>query len=225
MTREHTHSTAVLALTIGLLPVLGINLAYIVAVTVDIVPVCIPYLDGCTTISSTGRKPPSSYVFKPAMYLSAVLMMAFWFRSNLWLSGLGERSAWSRWQLVTVGTIGAIALGVYVFYLGTEGSFYRSMRRYGVTVYFGFTYLAQLLLAGHLHRLAVLGNNDTLLGISRLKLILCLVLLAMGLVSIPISHFVADKGNIENVIEWNFALLLHAYFLLSYAALRSSKPV
>lgn len=225
MTRAHIHSTRVIALTIGLLPILAINLAYIIAVASDTVPECIPYLDGCTSISSTGRKPPSSYVFKPALSLSAALMILFWFRSNSWLYDLGERSDWSRRQLVVVGIVGAIALCVYIFYLGSEGPFYRIMRRYGVTVYFGFTYLAQLLLASRLYRLAVQDDNDALLRVSRLQLILCLVLLAMGLVSIPVTNFVADKGDIQNVIEWNFSLLLHGYFLLSYAALRSSKPV
>ncbi len=210
---------------IGLLPILAINLAYIIAVASDTVPECIPYLDGCTSISSAGRKPPSSYVFKPALFLSAALMVLFWFRSNPWLTDLGEQSAWSRRQLVVVGIVGAIALCVYVFYLGSEGTFYRLMRRYGVTVYFGFTYLAQLLLAGRLYRLALPGGNDTLLRISRLQLVLCLLLLVMGLASIPITHFAPNKGNIQNIIEWNFALLLHGNFLLSWAALRSSKPV
>ncbi len=99
------------------------------------------------------------------------------------------------------------------------------MRRFGVTIYFGFTYLAQLLLASRLYRLALQDGNRALLKISRLKLALCLVVLAIGLISIPVSNFVADNGSIESVIEWNLALLMHIYFLLSYKAFHCSKLV
>lgn len=219
MTRGYCHSTGVLALVIGLLPVMAINLAYMVAVAADTVPACMPYLDGCTSISSTGRKPPSSYLFKPALLLTAVLLTLFWLRSSRWLHDLGERSTGFRHGIAVTGIVGAVALCAYVLYLGTEGPGYRLLRRYGVTVYFGFTYLAQLLLAGRLYRLALAGNDAVLQRVARLQLILCAVLLVIGLVSIPVTNFVANRGEIQNIIEWNLALLLQAWFLLVWRAL------
>jgi hypothetical protein len=220
---KHFRSIGGTALTICFLPIIGINLSYIVAVSAGTVPACFPYLDGCTSISSTGRHPPSSYIFKPALFITAVLMIWFWFSSNLWLSELGEQSNRYKWQIIAVGAIGGIALMIYVYYLGTDGAFYRFMRRFGVTTYFGFTYLAQLLLASRLYRLALQRGNRALLNISRLKLTLCLVLLVIGLISIPVTNFVVDNDIIKTVIEWNLALLMHSYFLLSYKAFYCSK--
>ncbi len=222
---KHFRSIGGTALIICILPILGINLSYLVAVSAGTVPDCFPYLDGCTSISSTGRNPPSSYIFKPALFISAALMIWFWFSSNQWLSELGEQSDRYKRLIMVVGTIGGIALIIYVYYLGTDGTFYRFMRRFGVTIYFGFTYLAQLLLASRLYRLAQQGGNRALLKISRLKLALCLVVLAIGLISIPVSNFVVDNDSIETVIEWNLALLMNIYFFLSYKAFHCSKLV
>ena len=213
-------STRGTALVICFLPIIGINLSYIIAASTGTVPACFPYLDGCTSISSTGRNPPSSLVFKPALFISAVLMIRFWFMTNPWLDQLGEQSSRFRQSLIAVGAIGGIALMIYVYNLGTDGAIYRLMRRYGVTVYFGFTYLAQLLLASRLHKLALQGNNHNLLKITRIMLTLCLALLVIGLISIPVSHFMIDKRITETVIEWNFALLMHGWFFLAYKAYR-----
>ena len=48
--------------------------------------------------------------------------------------------------MLSLGVVSAFALAVYATFLGTEGDIYRFLRRYGVIVYFGFGYLAQLAL-------------------------------------------------------------------------------
>lgn len=213
-----------LVIVIGILPILAINLSYIIAVAAGKVPSCFPYIDGCTSISSTGRKPPSSFVFKPSLYLTAVLMIWFWLKTDTWLSMLGEQSMFFRRQLKIVGIIGAIALMVYVYFLGTEGAIYRLMRQYGVTFYFGLTYLAQLMLAGRIYRLANQDGNLELIKISRLMLYLCFLLLVLGLFSIPVTNFF-DSDELKMIIEWNFSLLLQIYFFLAYVACRFSRVV
>ena len=52
--------------------------------------------------------------------------------------------------LAGLGVTGALFMVLYVVFLGTDGTAYEFMRRYGVTVYFSFTALAQLLLAARL---------------------------------------------------------------------------
>jgi len=154
-------NTGQLALLVGLLPVIGINLSYMIAAATGAVPACIPYIDGCTSISATGRQPPASWLFKPALYASALAMVVFWLHAGRWLISLGEPSRHCRLALVWVGIIGALALAVYVYNLGIAGDVYKLMRRYGINIYFGFTYLAQLLLANRVYRLAEsAGNKD-----------------------------------------------------------------
>ena len=57
---------------------------------------------------------------------------------------------------------------------------------------------------------------------------IAIILLAVGLCSIPIMHFLPeafrpDKDRLENVVEWNFCLLLAAgYGLFWYAWRRTA---
>jgi hypothetical protein len=209
-------NTGQLALLVGLLPVVAINLSYVIAAAAGTVPACIPYIDGCTSISATGRQPPASWLFKPALYASALAMGVFWLRAGHWLKSLGEPSRRYRLALLWVGVIGALALVVYVYNLGIAGDMYKLMRRYGINVYFGFTFLAQLLLANRLYRLAESAGNMTLLVFARAMIGLCLLLLIIGLYSIPARYFIADHTVMERVLEWNFALLMHGWFFLAW---------
>ena len=53
-----------LPLFIGLVPLIGVHAAYLIAVDYGYLHLCVPYLDGCTSISATGRYPPASFLFK-----------------------------------------------------------------------------------------------------------------------------------------------------------------
>ncbi len=210
---QETRRLAVLALVLCTLPIVAINSAYLVAAFLNTVPHCNPYLDGCTSISSTGRNPPSAWIFKLSMLVNALLMLRFWGGSARVTRGDAHSP---KDALTVLGTIGAAALILYLIFLGSEGPTYRLLRRYGVTVYFGCTYLAQLLLARRF-----LDMHGALTpALARWMLGVCLVLLTLGIISIPVSHFVADKDRLENIIEWNFALLMQLNFLFAWRAFR-----
>ena len=195
-----------LAVATAVLPILATHLAYGLALAYDMVPACIPYIDGCTSISSTGRTNPSQWVFKPLMLLSAVAMAMFF-------AAIGRPARFPRADSIAVcGTIGAAALVLYLLFLGTEGDVYRLLRRYGVSLYFGFVFLGQLIFARRMSMVAsARPAARAMLGVSA-------VLLILGIGSIPITNFVVDKDQIENIIEWNFALLLQLNFLLAWRA-------
>ena len=209
------HRLAYLAYATALLPIITINFAYVLAALGGSVPECVPYLQGCTSISSTGRVNPSQWIFKPLMLASALLTGWFFLAS----AAKTGRQAHGADALGLSGIVGAAALVLYVIFLGSEGESYRLLRRYGVSLYFGFTYLAQLLLARRLRRSSPQKlAPQAMLAISAL-------LLFVGIGSIPITHLLTDKGQLENAIEWNFALLMQLNFLLAGWALRPEKPV
>ena len=52
-------------------------------------------------------------------------------------------------------------------------------------------------------------------------LALCALLLVIGIASILIGNFVVEKSRIENIIEWNFALLIQLNFLFAWWAFRA----
>jgi len=209
-----------LAFWTGFLPLLVVNLAYLGSALGGNIPLCFPYLQGCTSISAAGRYGLSYFFFKAGMIPAAVLLAAFWLACRHWLLALGAQDGRLVRAMVVVGCTSAAFLILYSVFLGSKGDFYNLMRRYGVTVYFSFSYLAQLMLLSRMRQLGKAGQLELPDYILRGKLALAIGLLALGLGSIPISNFVVDKNRPENAVEWMFSLLMVSYYLLTWRAWR-----
>ena len=175
-----------------------------------------PHLAGCTSVSASGRYGAGFFVFKATIIPAAVLFMLYWCLAERWLCALGDQPMRWRRTMLAVGAIGAIALVLYATYLGSQGDFERAMRRYGTVVFFGFTYLAQLLL---LYRSrAVLGMTPLV----RVKLILCVAMLVEGLALEAFTYFIPDDAWLENLTEWHVASALTFYPALTWLLWRQS---
>ena len=210
-----------------MLPIFVVNLCYIVSIVGNHIPACIPYLQGCTSVSSAGRYGAAYFLFKAGMIPLALLLAYFWILVRRWLISLGDRQNREMAALVYIGLVGAAFLILYTTFLGTSGDIYSLLRRFGVTVYFSCSYLAQLLL---LHRLVTLRDAGKIRlprSITGGMLTVAIVLLFLGLISIPIGNFIFidEKKMVMNVIEWNFALLLSGYYLLAWQARLRADPV
>jgi hypothetical protein len=208
----------------GLLPFLAVNLAYWMGVSHDVLPSCFPYIDGCTSISSTGRHPPGSLLFRAVHLPQGVLLLFLWYFSVQWLRALrpGVRRSTELVVLIS-GTIGGLALIVYTTYLGTTESFYEFMRRFGIYCYFLGTVLAQLFLALSFLRHAQSQLSPALIRIARAMLWLCLMPFVLGILNLILKALLADADAIENRIEWIAAVSMHAYFVVLYYAWRATK--
>ncbi len=209
-----------LAFWAGFLPLLVVNSAYLGSALGGNIPLCFPYLQGCTSISAAGRYGLAYFFFKAGMIPAAVLLAAFWFACRRWLLALGGEDGRMVRAMLVVGCTSAAFLILYTVFLGSKGDFYNLMRRYGVTVYFSFSYLAQLMLLGRMRQLRQAGRLELPDYILRGKLALVVALLVLGLGSIPISNFVVEKDRPENAVEWMFSLLMVSYYLLTWRAWR-----
>jgi hypothetical protein len=210
------------ALLSGVLPFAVVHVCYAVSVWQGYIPACFPYLEGCTSISSAGRHGAGYYLFKAGMLPAAVLLALFWPLCREWLLGLGDRPGAELRAMVWIGVTAAVFLTLYTVFLGSKGDFYNLMRRFGVTVYFSFSYLAQLLLLARLNRLTRFAVLTIPAWILQAKLGIAVALLVIGLASIPVKNFMADPGRLENAIEWIFALLMVSYYLLTWRAWRAT---
>lgn len=205
----------IIPLLTALLPIIGVNVTYIIAATMEHVPSCFVYIDGCTTISSTGRAAPESLWFRAFIIPGAVLMMICWRLIGGWLQCLEKESFKGAGIIQTLGISASIFLIVYTVALGIVGEEYVIQRRIGVTLFFGFTFLAQLFLSRRLWYLSKTHSDVYPLRLAKIKIGLCLFLLIVGLASIPISSFIGTDEP-ENIVEWNFSILVYSYFLLVY---------
>jgi hypothetical protein len=201
------------ALACWLLPSAVVIGCYVLSSGRGQVPACFPFLEGCTSISAAGRQVPAIYWFRGIMLPATTLLVAYWLVMRSWLGSLGVRGPVRPW-ITGLGVVGALFLVLYAVFLGTEGRAYELMRRYGVTVYFAFTALAQMLTAARLHRLAGPAREAAGPLAARLMLGFVAAMLVLGLVNIPAANFF-EADRVENVVEWNFALLMHGWFGLS----------
>jgi len=215
---------ATVALLCFLGPVLTVHLSYVVSAAAGIVPACLPYLDGCTSISATGRHGAGYVLFKAGMLPSALALIVYWRLCRDWLLAAGDVDGPALRSLLWLGIAGALFMALYTVFLGHKGDVYNLLRRFGVSLNLGFTYLAQLLVVWRLHRLRDSGGPAPCPGrILRAKTWLVTALLLLGLGSIPVSNFIADKDPVENAIEWTFCLLMSSFYLLTALAWRPAR--
>jgi len=208
----------------ALLPFFAVHATYLVAAGNGTVEWCNPYLDSCTSISATGRKPPASNLFRALMLPSAVLMMAYWWLNHAWLGSINTRSSAAgqranNWML-GLGLLACVGLIMYVTVLGERGDAWAVQRRVGTILFFSFTFLAQLLLLAQLRRLNVPGVRRGLLG---LMAVVCATLLVAGLATVVLDAWnEAWYATVEDAFEWVLTLLLQSNFLLGYFVWRQA---
>ena len=217
----HAHdahlSLSWIALWTGLLPFVVINVAYLGSALGGHIPLCIPYVEGCTSISSSGRYGLAYFWFKAGMIPAAVLLAFYWALAYRWLLQLGDEVAVASRSVFILGVLSATFLVLYAVFLGSKGDFYNLMRRYGVNLYFSLSGLAQIVLLSRLVKLRKAGARKIPGDLLRIKLLLLIALLVIGLASIPITNFLyVDKHRPRNVVSWNFALLMVSYYVVSW---------
>jgi hypothetical protein len=206
-----------LALIAGLLPAIASLAAWGLAINAGLVPLCNPFLDGCVSISRAARHELPNHVFRALMLPAATLQALVWLLQAQALHAQGAAAVRrSAIALAVIGVAAGIALVLYGSFLGTEGSVYRWLRRYGTVVYFGGTCLAMLVLARALQRLHGLRALHLPRIHERALLVLLTLIVALGLGNALAGSWAdaALKDRIENATEWWGALGLTLGFVV-----------
>jgi len=203
-----------LSLIVFALPILTVIISYIISVKLNLIPFCIPNIDGCTSISRAGRYEPVKYFFKPFMFLFGVLLFIYWRENFLKLKLFKE----NKLLLITfiIGIISVIFLFLYIFFLG-ESNIYRFFRKIGIYIYIFFTIIAQLLLAIQYFKLRNTANKFLNKKFIKYKLIFSVFLISFSIIVLPIllikiEHF----PEIKNIISWNYFLCIQLYYLITF---------
>lgn len=200
-----------IALLNGLVPMIAAVGAYLIALLQGYPAACMPLWEGCTSISRAARFGDAIFWFRGLMMPLSMLLVVFWIYQVRWLAGYAGRSR-QLTLIFSLAMVSAVALVLYVNFLGSAGGFYNFMRRFGVTVYFGLGMLTQLLsvhlLYQYRHRLPTSTQQLfpwllTFVGIQWV----------IGLVSLGITITQpAFKSAADNIVEWNFALAMMAFY-------------
>ena len=189
---------------IFLVPVLTVVVSYFFSSLGGYVDWCFPLLNGCTSISKVGRYGVSFYLYKIFIIPSVILMIIFWYQVNKHIHKSN--------LLFLLSVTSCIFLIVYLTALGFEGKIYRFMREIGIFLFFILTPMCQTWLTFSI-------SNKKIISKFSINTLLSIYLVCVGsyLLILPL-----DNSNYENMIEWNFALLIFLFFPLFTGLLRKT---
>ena len=192
-------------------PLIGIAVAYWLGASHEHLPACNQWLDGCTSISSTGRYPPGDRLFRAALLPQAAWLILTWYFTGLWLRSLLPGTRIDR-LVLPLGFVGAVALVVYISYLASNDPFYEVMKTWGIYFYFAGTALCQVAVSA-----SVPASR-----LRQVMLWICVTPFALGVFNLVQKALLTDINSIENRIEWVVSLLMQLWFITLYVAWRKT---
>ena len=201
-----------LSFIIFLIPTLTVIFSYIFSLNLNLVPSCVPIIDGCTSISRTGRYFPVNIFFKTLMFITGVAILFYWHRNFKFFNSLNN----NKFIKITyiLGLISVFFLFLYLIFLG-ENNHYKYFRKIGIFIYILFSIISDLLLS--IIYFKNLNNYFFNKSFVKYKLILSFCLAALGICLFPFMVMkIDDVANIRNIISWNYFLLIQISFLFTF---------
>lgn len=202
-----------LPLLAGGLPAIGVAIAFPLAVEAGQFASCNPLIEGCVSISRAARHGLSNHLFRALLLPAAVLQGLVWWLCAAWVRSIGAPASRQHDWLPWLGAVAMVALVLYGTFLGTEGAWYRWMRRYGVVFYFGGTCILMLLVGGAVRQAAAADTRWR--RYATVLLALCFALPLLGIVNSLAPLAIADPmalDRFENATEWWGGLVFTLYF-------------
>lgn len=206
-----------IALFTALLLFVAIHACYLMSASLQIVEWCIPYIDGCTSISRASRSQPVIFFFRSMMMPAGFGILLCVLLMRQWLLTLGTPRNADMNLLLLFGGLAVLGLLVYCAFLGTSSAF-RPYRRVSVISFLGFFVITQLIVCKQLKRLVNKGvGSRALKRVLQSMIVVGTLQVVLGFINIAIVPFLANKDDMENVVEWNVCLLMIIAFVLMYA--------
>ena len=174
----------------------------------------IPYLDGSLSISRASRTFPQYLIFKPSMWITAILLYYYWKNNNNLINNF--KSTNIDYKFKTFGILSAIFLAIHSLFLGIKFDIqiYKLFRRVVLLLFIIFEIIAQGILVYHLFKIKEKIKNLIDNKILLLKIILVSILATVGIFSLPI---LLKSGNthFKHALEWNYFVGVITFYLFS----------
>ncbi len=206
----------------AVVPAVAAHVCYLLAAQSGHVPWCFPYLDSCTSISAVGRRSPESHLFRATIIPTAVFMMIYWRLNYEWLKTLNTRTTIGNRGMLYCGIIASFGVILYAAVLGSIGPEYHLQRRLGVTTFYIFTFLAQLLMTLQLRGVRKRQPTPVSARVYRCLVAICATVPILGLVNMVSWARYRENGSIDDAIAWTVTLFILGYFFVTYFAWKQS---
>ena len=149
-------------------------------------------------------------------------MLVYWILVHEWFKTLGNRMVVVRRIMLGLGVVAGLGMIAYAAVLGEIGEGHRLARRIGVTLFYAFTVLAQLLMAIQVETVARVRPSLILLRTSRALLAVSAATILVALASLLFWAFIEHYGRVEDAFAWWVTLLILLHPLVVYFAWKES---
>ena len=189
----------------------------------DIIHNTFPYFDGGASISRTARPYPSWLVFKPAMFLTAFLLIKYWLYNKKIIEFFNPNHKYVK-KVVFFGIASALALVVHSIFLGIkfDNDLYKLFRRVVMLSFIVFEIVAQAYLVATFYSFKEKLNDFINIKFLKLKFVLVTSLIVIALISIPIISLPGDyflSFNLKffkHALEWDYFIGVISFYLLTF---------
>ena len=220
-----------ISIWIFIVPFVAINTCLILITTFHdlfpnkehIIHFTIPYIDGGASISRTARVFPTYLIFKPAMFLTAYLLIRYWlFIKDIILNAYGDHK--NIRKILFFGISSAICLVIHSIFLGIKFDYdlYKLFRRVIMLLFIIFEVVAQAYLVITFYSIKNKLLNFINIKFLKLKAILVSLLVIVIIVSIPIVSMPGNK-HIKHALEWDFFLGVILFYVLTFFMWKKQK--
>jgi len=176
----------------------------------------IPYIDGSVSISRTARTFPAYLIFKPGMFITAILLIKYWRANNKLIQTINNDFSKNKYFLF-FGVASAVCLIIHSLLLGIKFDIdlYKFFRRFILLAFIIFELVAQGMLINNIikvkNKIAGTINGKIL----TLKIFVVTVLVIVGVFSVPI---LSSPGNVhfKHALEWNYFLGVIIFYLFTF---------
>jgi len=179
-------------------------------------PWIIPYFDGVASISRVVRVFPNYLIFKPAMWLTGILLIRYWIANRRLLEDLGIVDKDIK-KIVYFGISSAVFLIIHSIFLGVKFdlSIYKLFRRIILVLFIIFEVTAQFYLIKIFFK-----NKDKIKEFINTKIlftkkILVYTLIIAAILIFPFLPF-SNLKILKHILEWNYFLGVITFYLLTY---------
>ena len=176
----------------------------------------IPYIDGGASISRTARVFPTYLIFKPAMFLTAYLLIRYWiYIKNIILDIHGEHKNLKKILFFGIGS--AVCLIIHSIFLGIKFDYdlYKLFRRVIMLAFIIFEVVAQVYLVITFYSIKNKLLNFINIRFLKLKAILVSFLVFVMIISIPIVSMPGNK-HLKHALEWDFFVGVILFYVLTF---------
>lgn len=184
----------------------------------------LPYIDGRISISAAVRGYyTNNFIFKPAIFLCCIFMFLYWNNYKNLMKKIIETKKSEINYFFIAGVASAIFLFLHAYFLGKpdwkelyDVDLYKSFRRFIIISFILLELIAQFLLVIKLTKIRKSILHLIKQKVLWIKLSFSIFLIIFTIVVALVMGLINQSDVFNNIVEWNYVVLLLVYYLLSF---------